>query len=311
MFDRNQTDLILGTANWGWTVDQQTAFQLLESWMEAGLSAVDAATNYPINKVPEDFRLSEKILKEFVDAHGVNTLQITMKLGSTDNMRSPENNLAPSFLEMMTEEYLRLFGANLHGIMIHWDNRNDSSAIHETLDVLTRMYDQHGLKPGLSGIAHPAAYLEAMQEYSLPTDLQLKHNVLQSDLKKYHGFNPKQFRFCAYGINAGGVKLDGKYGENSSYLARGGKPEASRQLLEAIQAELEDWTLAAVRPPIKNMNQLGLIFNSMTPEIQAFLLGVSSIPQLRQTLEFLRDLEVFDYTDVYEKIVRLQRQHAG
>jgi aryl-alcohol dehydrogenase-like predicted oxidoreductase len=279
--------------------------------MEAGLSAVDAATNYPINKVPEDFRLSEKILKEFVDAHGVNTLQITMKLGSTDNMRSPENNLAPSFLEMMTEEYLRLFGANLHGIMIHWDNRNDSSAISETLDVLTRMHDQHGLKPGLSGLAHPSAYLEAMQEYSLPTDLQLKHNVLQSDLKKYQEFKPEQFRFCTYGINAGGVKLDGKYGENSSYLARGGKPEASRQLLEAIQAELEDWTLAAVRPPIKNMNQLGLIFNSMTPEIQAFLLGVSSIPQLRQTLEFLRDLEVFDYTDVYEKIVRLQRQYAG
>jgi hypothetical protein len=63
--------LMLGTAQWGWSVSKVEAFQLLDIWLKAGHKAVDCATNYPINRNPEHFRAAEMILKEFVDTHGI------------------------------------------------------------------------------------------------------------------------------------------------------------------------------------------------------------------------------------------------
>ena len=63
-------ELVLGTAMWGWTVDKVTAFQLLDAWYAAGQRKVDTATNYPIDRVPEHFRLAEQILAEWIRANG-------------------------------------------------------------------------------------------------------------------------------------------------------------------------------------------------------------------------------------------------
>ena len=73
-------DLVLGTAQWGWTIDRQTAFSLLDFWLEPGERHVDAATNYPIDKNPAHFRLSEQMLSEYLAAHGLHDLRIVMKL---------------------------------------------------------------------------------------------------------------------------------------------------------------------------------------------------------------------------------------
>ena len=306
MKDLDQLGILLGTANWGWTTDKQQAFALLEAFMKTGLREVDGATNYPINKVAEDFRASEQILLEFIKTHGLSDLAITMKVGSLDNLRSPDHNLSPSFLEMMTEEYLRLFGDNLQTIMIHWDNREDEGQIRESLSSLLEAANKHGLRVGFSGLANPDAYHRVLKDAEGAFDIQFKHNILKSDLEKYRLFNPEQFRFCAYGINAGGIKLDGNYAGNSSFLARGGEPKKVKAMLETIQKELPDWNLASVRPPIKKMNQLGLIYALYTAQVRALLLGVSTIPQLNQSLEFIKDLTVFEYEDVYKKLRSLQ-----
>ncbi|MEO6759415.1 MAG: aldo/keto reductase, partial [Saprospiraceae bacterium] len=85
--------LLLGTAQWGWTVSRTEAFQLLDAWLKAGHRGIDCATNYPINRQLRDFRAAEKILAEYFVAHGLQDLQVTMKIGSLDNLRSPEPNL--------------------------------------------------------------------------------------------------------------------------------------------------------------------------------------------------------------------------
>ena len=71
--------LVLGTAQWGWNVSAREAFGLLDAWLQAGFRAVDCATNYPINRNPADFRAAEKILLEYVRAHGLHDLRVTMK----------------------------------------------------------------------------------------------------------------------------------------------------------------------------------------------------------------------------------------
>ena len=300
--------LLLGTAQWGWNTARTEAFRLLDTWLAAGHRAVDGATNYPINRNPADFRAAEKILHEYIQAHGLHDLQVTMKIGSLDNLRSPDVNLAPSFVLMMGEEYLRQFRENLRCVMLHWDNRDDDAAIRESLQALAVLEKNFGLRPGLSGIAHPEAYARANAELALGFDIQLKHNVFQSDYERYAPLRlashpslltTRSSTFTAYGINGGGVKLDANYSSDSTYLARGGNPEKVAAALEKIRDLLPGWSTAFVRPPVKTMNHIGLIHAGLHPGIQNILLGVSSVTQLRETLDFWRNLETFDYADVW------------
>ncbi len=302
--------LLLGTAQWGWNTARTEAFRLLDAWLAAGHRAVDCATNYPINRNPADFRAAEKILHEYIQAHGLHDLQVTMKIGSLDNLRSPDVNLAPSFVLMMGEEYLRQFRENLRCVMLHWDNRDDEAAIRDTLQALAILEKNYGLRPGLSGIAHPEAYARANTDLALGFDIQLKHNVFLSDYERYAPLrvahlpespNPQTSptTFTAYGINAGGVKLDAAYRADSTYLARGGDPEKVAAALEKIRDLLPGWSTAFVRPPVKTMNHIGLIHAGLHPGIQNILLGVSSVAQLHETLDFWRNLETFDYADVW------------
>jgi aryl-alcohol dehydrogenase-like predicted oxidoreductase len=293
--------LVLGSAQWGWNVPKEVAFRLLDRWLAAGHRSIDAATNYPINRNPADFRASEKILAEYIQAHGLTDLKITVKVGSLDNMRSPEVNLSPSFLYMMAGEYLRLFGSNLYSVMLHWDNRSDVAEIQRSLEALAVLQDEFGLQPGLSGIAHPDACQIANAVTKLLFDIQLKHNVLHSDLSRYAPLSEHGHRFFAYGINAGGLKIDADYGTSSTLITRGGQPGLSVEVVEKIKARLPDWNLAFVRPPIKTMNHLGLIQAALHPNISGIILGVSSPEQLAETLDFYRNLEVFDYSDVFKE----------
>ncbi len=294
--------LLLGTAAWGWTIDRTEAFQLLDTWLAAGHRAIDAATNYPINRNPADFRASQNILAEYIRVHGLHDLRVTMKIGSLDNMRSPEANLSPSFVLMMGEEYRRLLGANLDCLMLHWDNRVDVQAIAGTLESLQTLQQLEGIRPGLSGIAQPEAYLQANAVCGLSFDIQLKNNVLQSDLARYKPLQGLGHRFFAYGINGGGVKLDAQYTAESTLLRRGSQPDKTVETGERLRALLSQWNTHFVRPPIKTMNHIGLIFNYYQPVLHGMLWGPSSVAQLRETLDFYRNLGVFDYGDVYAGI---------
>ncbi|MBX2892777.1 MAG: aldo/keto reductase [Saprospiraceae bacterium] len=313
-----QKSLMLGSAQWGWNVAREEAFRLLDAWLATGRREVDCATNYPINRNPADFRGAEKILLEYVRAHGLRDLRITMKIGSLDNMRSPEVNLSPSFILMMGEEYHRLFEANLHCLMLHWDNRDDVSAIHASLESLATLQKDAHIRPGLSGIKHPEAYLEANASLHLAFDIQLKHNIFHSDLLRYSPLLPvrsawpdkpsnNSINLFAYGINGGGVKLDQHYAPDSVFLARGGQPEQVGAMLEKVRALLPDWSTAFVRPPVKTMNHIGLIYAGLHPDLSGVLLGVSSSSQLRETLGFWRNLETFDYGDIFQALNKIAR----
>ena len=301
----NQT-LILGTAQWGWNVSRDEAFRMLDLWLQSGGRHIDAATNYPINKNPADFRAAEKILHEYVRAHGLRDLDITMKIGSTDNMRTPDINLAPSFIMMMGDEYRRLFGNNLRCVMLHWDNRDDATAIRGSMEALAVLQKERGLRPGLSGIAHPDFYAVINADLGLSFDIQLKNNLLQSDIGRYEALREQGgHRFFAYGINAGGIKLDGVYPGDSTFLRRGGEPEKVAATLERLRGILPKLNTDFVRPPVKTMNHVGLIFSALNPQFSGILLGVSSVAQLSETLDYWRNLETYDYGDVWVALERM------
>lgn len=301
----NAKQLVLGTAQWGWTVDQNTAFALLEQWTAAGFAAVDIATNYPINRNSADFRAAEKILAAFCARAEAPKLKITMKIGALDNMRSPTPNLSPSFIRMMGMEYRRVFGEHLDCLMLHWDNRVDEGEIRESLDALADLQREWRIRPGLSGIAHPDPYARTCEGLEMEFDIQLKHNVLQSDLPRYQPLVNSKNRFFAYGLNAGGVKLEGQYNEHSTFSARGGDHSKFAEPIARLQNKLPDWNTAFVRPPLRTMNQIGMINALCNPVLSGAVIGVSKPEQLGATLDFYRDLETFDYGDVYNDLIKI------
>jgi hypothetical protein len=296
---------LLGTAQWGWNIPAKEAFGLLDAWLKAGHRGVDIATNYPINKNAADFRAAERILGEYLAAHGLRSgLSVTIKVGSLDNMRSPEVNLAPSFLHIMTEEYGRMLGGNLHSLMLHWDNRDDDASISESFSALCAAANTVGFTPGLSGIAAPHAYAKALAAYTGDLHIQLKNNALQSDLPRYSPLLSAvpQAQVFAYGINAGGVKIEEDYGTESTFLLRGGLPEQHPERLQRLRAWLPHWNAAFVRPPVKTMNHIGLILNGLNPKVQGMVLGIRTVNQLKETLDFWRNVETFDYADVWKSL---------
>ena len=130
----------------------------------------------------------------------------------------------------------------------------------------------------------------------------MKHNVFQSDLSRYAPLQGQGNRFFAYGLNAGGVKLEDDYETGSTFLVRGGQTEQIQERLQQIRQLLPGWNTAFVRPPVKTMNHLGLIYAVLNKDLHGLILGVSSVAQILETLDFLRNLETFDYSDVWKKL---------
>jgi hypothetical protein len=181
--------------------------------------------------------------------------------------------------------------------MLHWDNRTDPAAIGGTLATLTELA-REGIRPGLSGIAHPDVYAPVVHSFStLKCDIQLKSNPLQSDWARYEPLRPSDHSWFAYGLTAGGVQLDQNYPDSSTLMARGGQPTQWATQLEQIRAALPTWN-ARVRPPIKSFWQLGLIHALYHEGLQGAVIGVRYAAQLRSTLEWIRDVEMYDYQDV-------------
>lgn len=296
-------ELLLGTAMWGWTMPEQTCFSLLDAFYAAGFRGIDGATNYPINKVPGDFRKSERILLNWIHAHGIRDLRITMKVGSLDNLRSPECNLSKSFLLFCLEEYSNLFAKNLDTLMVHWDNRHEPVEIEETLAGLSEIA-KAGYAAGLSGIRFPEVYAKVNEKFGLDFRIQVKHNLLQSDYPRYAPFHGKR-RFFAYGMNAGGLKLNAEaYHENSSLKVRGGDTSNRAPLIQALAGLLNE------TPLLKNLSHIGLLYAYNHPDMAGLLLGVSSPEQLTDSLNFYETLRQTDSRELYHRLLTLQQHYA-
>ncbi len=301
-----EKELILGTAMWGWSIPPERCHQLLERFYDAGHRWVDTATNYPIDKNPEHFRLAESILLEWVRAHGVHDLKIIVKVGSINNLFTPENNLSKSFLLLNLDHYANLFGENLRTFMIHWDNRNEEGPISETLEALA-IASEKGLRPGLSGIRHPEIYARLNERFHLDFQIQLKHNPLQSDYPHYAPFHGSPC-FQAYGLNAGGVKLRAQdYRADSSLrLRKGDAFFQNLSLEENFGKVIEDANKVLDRPRLSTFNHLGMIHAWEHPEIGWLLIGPSRMEQLDGSLHFVEQLKQFEWRDVYQALCELR-----
>ena len=155
---------------------------------------------------------------------------------------------------------------------------------------------------GLSGIKHPEVYAPIANELELNFEIQLKHNLLKSDLDRYKVFHEKA-RFYCYGINAGGIKLDrAYYSKSSSLKARGGNIEEKSTIIDDVIKVKEDFNSKSSSYQLKQFNQLAMIFAAYNPLIKGILIGPSKLGQLKATLEFQQQLGDIDFSKVYSQL---------
>lgn len=301
----NPIELLLGTAMWAWTVDKSEAFKLLDDFYAAGYRQIDAATNYPINKNAADFRAAEQILLEWIKAHGVTDLQVLMKVGSINNLYTPEHNLSPTFLQIIYNEYRNLLGSQLYELMIHWDNREEIQSIRASLEALDEIR-QEGIKIGLSGIKYPQHYAALNADFGFDFDIQFKHNLIYSDYEKYRAFQGKR-RFLAYGMNAGGLKFQTQqYHANSSTKVRGVGADQHQAFLAQVAELLADYNQNSGLAPLSHFNQCSMVFAFYSPDIKGMLIGPSSTKQLADSIHFFQELQTGHHQGLYTTLIQLQ-----
>ena len=292
--------LILGSALWGWTIEPQTAHHLLSTFYEAGHRYIDTATNYPINKNPEAFRLAETLLADWLNAHQIKDTKVIVKIGSLSNDGSPEINLNPSYLMVCVDHYERLLGPNLDCLAIHWDNREAPDDIHHTMSAMEEI-KRSGHRIGLSGIKRPDLYAATNSGLLDHWIVQVKHNLLTqhsySTYKDMHG----QSTFYAYGLNSGGMNLSGSYGDNSSATVRAIAPPTKLERFKQLIDELDGPSPS--KPTTLNMLAMAYIHNF--PGIQGAIVGPSNISQLDETLHYNQILNSTDTHDIYSRITDL------
>jgi len=301
----NPIELLLGTAMWAWTVEKSEAFKLLDDFYAAGYRQIDAATNYPINKNAADFRAAEQILLAWIKAHGITDLKVLMKVGSINNLYTPEHNLSPTFLQIIYNEYRNLLGSQLDELMIHWDNREDLQSIRASLEALDRIR-QEGIKIGLSGIKHPEHYAKLNADFGFDFDIQFKHNLIYSDYQKYKAFQGKQ-RFLAYVMNAGGLKFQTQqYHANSSTKVRGVGADQHQDFLAQVATQLANYNQTSGLAPLSHFNQCSMVFAFYSPDIKGLLIGPSSSQQLADSMRFFQELQAGHHQALYPSLLQLQ-----
>lgn len=288
-FTPDNKKLVLGTALWGWGIERREAYQLLEHFLQSGGSIVDTATNYPINKHKEDFGLAVSWMADWVQQHGDSSLELIVKIGSRDNMGSPDVNLTPDHIERAADTLKNQFANELSCISIHWDNRADDehqmAAIAQTVEAMSKL-EQAGLSIGLSGIKYPQLYFKADPALAEKWIIQVKENFMTRAAREaYQTWFPKAM-YLAYGINLGGLKIEAPKTNSSIELRQINIPQL---LTERLGHFLNSDHGFEPRP--MTLNELALAASYVNPTLSGVVIGPRNLQQLENTLAYWESLK--------------------
>lgn len=293
------TELILGTAMWGWSISRKTAFSILDAFYESGHRHIDTATNYPINKDPNDFRFAENLLAEWIQHRNPEPLKIIVKIGSLSNDGAARNDLSPSFIADSETYYRKRFGPHLNALCLHWDNRDAPAEIAASLEALAKTTDAREL--WVSGIKEPSAYAKALSGLKRRLNIQVKSNLFYSDIPRHQPLH-SQADFFVYGINAGGIGITGEYTPRSSVRLRGVDPSKYSERIDFLHGLINQSSNLGFK--LSTFNELALLNAFETHGVRGVIIGPSKVEQLMRTLDFLYRLRAAHNERPYKNVLQ-------
>jgi glycosyltransferase involved in cell wall biosynthesis len=191
----NHPFLILGTANWGITVDKETAYKITQAYYQNGFSYIDTSINYPIDKNQENFSMALSWLYEF--RKDFPKIKVYVKVCSATNEGDENHIINASYLELLNSYLEKRFESNYLGLGIHWDNRENIESTNtdqENIITLLEKYSKKGLIVGLSGVKKLSNYNKGKN----PWLLQIKYGA--SDTIKIRDELRGVSHIYAYGV---------------------------------------------------------------------------------------------------------------
>ncbi|WP_277588018.1 aldo/keto reductase [Pseudomonas chlororaphis] len=310
-FCNDKKTLVLGTALWGWGIEESSAYQLIDTFVSKGGQIIDTASNYPINKRREDFSLAIRWIENWVKSNPNTGLSVIVKIGAIDNSGSPDTDLSPSNIISTASDLRDRLGQELSCISVHWDNRGgdeyDLISIEKTLDAMSNLH-QSGLGVGLSGIKFPALYYQAKPEMADSWLIQVKENFITCKAREdYYPYFPNA-KYLAYGANLGGIKASPAEKNSSAELR---KIVHSKTLIEKLTHFLDSKHTLVPRPV--TLNDLALAFTFANPALCGLIIGPRNTEQLLNTLDYWDSLNsTFDPAKHSKLLTTLAEQsHHG
>ncbi len=132
--------LALGTNVFGWTVDEKTAFTILDAFVEAGGSLIDTADTYSRWVEGNRGGESETVIGKWLKASGKRSkVVIATKVGS--EMRPGKKGLSKSYILQAAEESLKRLQTDV--IDLYQSHRDDpDTPLDETLEAYAQLMKQ-------------------------------------------------------------------------------------------------------------------------------------------------------------------------
>lgn len=284
--------LCLGTAMWGWSVDEDMAYSILDCFYSNGYRYIDTANNYPLNGIKKDYHKSEMFISKWCKSRGVKDLKITYKIGSLSNSYTHENDLSPPFMSDQINRAIEIFTENLHIVMIHWDNRNNLSLIKTTIEFLNDYLIKNNLILGISGIKHTDIYKTIISDIKISeVNIQSKHNFLYSDLSKYRCFSEINSKLWGYGISVSGLKLSSEDYNKNSYVSLTRENNYHKNTLNKnIEILLHD--IISRHDLIKSLYHIATIFSEQEDRLHGYIVAPSSLKQMQDIINFLANVNI-------------------
>lgn len=273
--------LVLGGNVFGWTLDRDGSFAVLDAFYEAGGRMIDTAEGYtsfvPGNKGGE----SETIIGEWMDVRGVRG---EMLIGTKTNMYGSPGGLAPDKLASALEGSLERLRSNY--VDLFYAHRDDAET---PLDEITQGFDVHVRSGkvrelGASNYAPErlVATIETARQAGLTpfTVLQNEYNLVErSDFEGSFQDICRKYGVAAlpyYGLAAG--FLTGKYRTAADLegKTRGSSVERYLAIGQGVLAAMDD----VVAQTGTNHAQVAIAWICAQPGIAAPIASATSLTQL-------------------------------
>ena len=282
--------VIFGGNVFGWTVDRNTGFRLLDSMVDAGLTAIDTADVYsswaPGHKGGE----SETMIGEWLRARPGWRKGVVILTKCGMEMPGQGKGLSPDWIKRAVEASLRRLGVERIDLyQAHRDH--EAMPLEETLGAFAKLMDEGKVGAiGASNYTAPRleAALEASARNGLPRfeSLQPHHNLMERGIKadllplcRREGLGVIPYYALAAGFLTGKYRTEADLGK-SPRGARGAKQYLNERGMRMLAALDEVAARLRATPA-----QVALAWQAAKPGITASIASATSEEQLAELVK--------------------------
>ena len=179
--------VIFGGNVFGWTVDRNTGFRLLDAMVDAGLNVIDTADVYSAWAPGHTGGESEMVIGEWLRARPERRKDVVILTKCGMEMPEQGKGLSPEWISRAADASLRRLGVDR--IDFYQAHRDDETVpLEETLGAFAKLMDEGKVGAiGASNYTAPRlkAALEASARHGLPRfeSLQPHHNLLERGIE--------------------------------------------------------------------------------------------------------------------------------